>query len=238
MNKYMKPFGIIIADHDKPCMDHFQQMIDPLRHFHLLDVAEHARDLWKKIQLQNPEILIMNLSLPGIRGVSGIEKVKQFHPYLQIILMTDDDTFPGEVFDISLTDYMKKPVIQSRFYDSLKKAFYSLNSTHHLSGGRVISGKLEIRMNHSLLFIPFHEIVFIERLNRKSFIYTFQHTYETYESLHSLMERLGYQFFQSHRSYIVNLEHIYKIEPDGQTYLVHFRNYKKVHLFQKTTFKK
>lgn len=234
----MKPFGIIIAEHDQPDRDRLKKMIYPLRQFKVIGVSDSGSDLWGQLQFKQPDAIILNLSLPELNGIQGVNEIKTMLPYVQIILLTDHVTYPGEVFDLSVTDYLKKPFIKSRFYDALKKGWYALNHIYQTPGAGMITEKLEVRMNHALLFIPFHEILFIERMKRKSFIHTLHHTYETYESLNSIMDRLSYHFFQTHRSFIVNLEHIYKIEPDGQTYLVHFKNFKKRAFISKNNIQK
>ncbi|WP_082234582.1 LytTR family transcriptional regulator DNA-binding domain-containing protein [Halobacillus massiliensis] len=87
--------------------------------------------------------------------------------------------------------------------------------------------KLVIKENSKFIFIPLAEIVFIERVNRKSVIYSYKKHAETYESLTSLNQQLDDSFFRCHKSYILNIDYLEVIEQKNQKYCGHFYDYDK-----------
>ena len=65
------------------------------------------------------------------------------------------------------------------------------------------------------VFIPLGDIVFVESSNRKSLVYTFDQTYATTMTIDSLEKLLpAPRFLRSHRSYIVNLDHVDDVDED------------------------
>ena len=90
-----------------------------------------------------------------------------------------------------------------------------------------VKKNLIIKNSSNIIFVPLSEIIFIERLDRKSVIHTINKQYETYESLFNLTQQLDQNFSRCHKSYIVNVDYLEIIEQIGQKYIGHFKNYKK-----------
>nr|WP_279664728.1 LytTR family DNA-binding domain-containing protein [Ectobacillus ponti] len=76
-----------------------------------------------------------------------------------------------------------------------------------------------------MIFVPLEEILFIERAERKAVIHTVQRKYELNEALAKLEDTLDARFVSSHRSYLINLEALERIETAGQHYKAYFKNY-------------
>lgn len=94
-------------------------------------------------------------------------------------------------------------------------------------------------MKNGLNFIDFDKIIFIEKLNRKIVIHTKENKIETCGTLSSIYDKLDKEiFFRSHRSYIINIDHIKKISPWGEkSYRVIFNNTKEDALFSYDRYK-
>lgn len=80
--------------------------------------------------------------------------------------------------------------------------------------------------NENLIVLRDEEIVFIEKVNRKTQIHTEDGTYETSKSLEHYENRLKKsKFFRSHRSCLVNLSKIEKCVPQvNYTYDIYFKD--------------
>ncbi|NHM32405.1 PAS domain-containing transcriptional regulator [Neobacillus terrae] len=86
---------------------------------------------------------------------------------------------------------------------------------------------LIIKQYNKIIFIPLKDVIFIERIGRKSVIHTINKQIETSEALNSLIQQLDERFVGCHRSYIINLDYLEVIEPSNQSYTMHFKNYTK-----------
>ena len=88
--------------------------------------------------------------------------------------------------------------------------------------------KLLVKGKESMSFISIPEIVLIQRENNATVIYTEKDSYVTSASMAELERKLDpEQFLRSHKSYIINLSRISRIEPYGRwTYVVHFQGRK------------
>ncbi|WP_342540133.1 LytTR family DNA-binding domain-containing protein [Heyndrickxia sp. FSL K6-6286] len=64
-----------------------------------------------------------------------------------------------------------------------------------------------------MIIVQVDEIYYIGTENRQTYIKTAQHKYETDLLLYQILEKLGDDFLQVHRGYIVNLKQVSAIEP-------------------------
>lgn len=88
--------------------------------------------------------------------------------------------------------------------------------------------RLPIKTKKEVLFVDFKEIVYIEKFQRKTIIHTTKQAIEVSQTLSNLFDRLDKEMFiRSHKSYIVNINHIKKIVPWGdKTYRILFKGSK------------
>jgi len=84
--------------------------------------------------------------------------------------------------------------------------------------------RLVLRAERTIHFIPFPDILFIEKTARKAVVHTKLKKIESNETLGALLKRLDTGFLQTHRAYIVNFAHVSSIVPSGDTNLVYFHN--------------
>ena len=167
-------------------------------------------------------------------GFEAIQTALMFHPELKFVFITGYDEFAAEAFNISAADYIVKPVEQKRLYLAVEKVKRLIEIDEVLSYKDEEEetrfehiGKLIVRFDRSIYFIPYEDIFFIEKVERKSVIHTKDKIFETYENLSMLEERLPNVFIQTHRSYLVNFQHVSNIRHSGETYLIFFYGYDK-----------
>ncbi|MFD1780112.1 LytTR family transcriptional regulator DNA-binding domain-containing protein [Fredinandcohnia salidurans] len=95
-----------------------------------------------------------------------------------------------------------------------------------LSIDRTEKRDLMIKHHNSHIFIPMGDVYFIEKNDRKSIVHTVTGQYETNEPLSNLEKKVDERFLTSHRSNIINMDLLYKIETIGQICIGSFKDYK------------
>ncbi|KIL40139.1 hypothetical protein SD70_15840 [Gordoniibacillus kamchatkensis] len=155
----------------------------------------------------------------------------QCNPDLKIIIVADDHSYTIEAFELSVVDYVLKPVQASRLRQAFEKAIKSMT----VKFTKVVTTKVAsdpirkfmVRSDNTIYFIPLEDIIFIEKVSRKALIHTPTRVIEINDTLSFLSNQLSFPFVQTHRSYIINYRHISNIVHNGDTYLVYFNQYSK-----------
>ena len=101
------------------------------------------------------------------------------------------------------------------------------NVTSSDNTGKVKSSpgrKMMIRGRESTNFIDIDEIVMVERQGKSTIIHTIRDEYNTSMGLGDIEEKLtDSKFIRSHKSFIINMDYVSRIEPYGRwTYIVKF----------------
>ncbi|PLR78199.1 DNA-binding response regulator [Bacillus sp. V3-13] len=224
----MNQFNVAIADDDATARDILNHYIELVPDFKIIGEATDGEKLIPLVLTKKPDIIIVDIDMPGLNGLEAVKSLKELFPTLAVIFTTGHTEFAVEAFEISATDYVIKPIDTTRFFKALEKAKKLVQMQKDVS---TISSdsekKLAIRTMNAHLYLPMEDILFIEKEGRKTVIYTDYDRFETNESLQELEGRLQPFFFKTHRSFLVNLKKIIKIEVMGESYSAHFSNFNK-----------
>lgn len=87
MNKEEKIKVIVIED-DSTIRNGMVSLINQAPGFECINSFDNCEDAIKNFDNQNADILLMDISLPGISGIEGVKIIKQKYPDINIIMLT------------------------------------------------------------------------------------------------------------------------------------------------------
>lgn len=162
-----------------------------------------------QINKMHPDILFLDIGLPGISGIQVAESVREDYPYMEIILITADEHYLQEAVRLYASDFITKPLDIARLNQTMSRIMKK----------SLIPGLLiELKTTDSLEILRQEEICFVEAMAKKSIIYTMKKPLTCLHLIRELEERLDKrQFFRSNRSYLVNLRWIDAVRPTSRT---------------------
>jgi len=76
-----------------------------------------------QVQSDPPQILIVDLKMPGMDGIDVLQQVKQTHPCIQVIVLTGHGSEQDKktCMDLGALAYFQKPVDIDRLGDAIKQ---------------------------------------------------------------------------------------------------------------------
>lgn len=213
--------------------------------FRVVAECEDFASAIMEFRRQEPEVVFLDI---GIRGENGIECARilaDLDPKLKIVFATAHEEYRSEAFELYAFDYLVKPFDINRLNRTLDRLVSISNREVPETGDCIVASghrqdKLLVKGKESMSFIHIPDIVLIQRENGSSVIYTETDRFVTSASLTELEKKLDpEEFLRSHKSYIINLSRITKIEPYGRwTYVVHFQGRKEDALLTAERFEK
>lgn len=216
---------ILIADDNAVSRKLLKNLIKHVPSYQIVGEAINGEDLINKVMIQKPDIALVDINMPLLNGMEAVKSCKKIVSSLQVIFITGHDEYALEAFSVHAIDYIIKPIERDRLYTALERASAFLNRPITIQESPN-KKDLMIKQHNEYCFIPLDEIIFIEKADRKSVIHSLNKKIEFNEALTNLEELLDSRFVASHRSYIINLQYLSKIEVTGQTYQAYFKNYK------------
>lgn len=185
----------------KPSLDIFIQICN------LLNVTPDYLLLGSMHAYNIPQDIIDKLRLCN---QSDIELAGDFIELL--VKRNNKATHLDEAMRFHVFRYLSKPLDKQRFFRNLKDALAYYNS---------ITLKIPVETKQAVYSFPASQIIAIEAQGRKVIVHTARQDFDSIHNMNYWLEKLPQNsFFQTHRSFIVNFEHI--VDFDHST--VHLSN--------------
>lgn len=188
-----------------------------------LEVAAECGDGFegvKAIQEYQPDLVFLDIQMPKINGFEMLELIDNPPP---VIFTTAFDEYAIKAFDAHAIDYLLKPFSQERFDKAIQKwqeqkNIPSGNNTSDLllsaSYSPTQNKRIVIKDGSKIKIIPVTDIFYIEAADDFVKVYTKDGYYLKNKTMNLLEQTLDpAQFVRCHRSYIVSLQQITRIDP-------------------------
>lgn len=222
-------FKIIIADDEPSSRLILKHFIQILPDFNVVGEAADGEELIKLTMKEKPDIVLTDIKMPGLNGLDAVKSCEKVIPSLQVIFTTGYEEFAVEAFNISATDYIVKPIERTRLFVALEKAKKAILLQQKFASSQTKKfNKLAFKSHNSFFYLSINDILYVEKEKRKTVVHTEDNRYEITQTLKDLERRLPEYFIKTHRSYLVNLKKIVRIESFGETFLAYFSGCEKV----------
>lgn len=150
------------------------------------------------------DIVFLDIEMPESNGILVGNELKKQNPQVLIFIITSYMQYLDDAMRFQVFRYLSKPLERARFFQNMNDAMqlYSrLTSTVVIE-----NGKDSLKMSES-------DIIYIEAQARTTLVHTVSGTYPAQKPLHSWIDILhAGSFFQTHKSYIVNMKYVLKFD--------------------------
>ena len=191
-----------------------QVLRETLEDFPSIQIAGEAStgpEAVEEIQRLNPDVVFLDLQLPGLDGFAILRSLRPDCIPL-VIFVTAYEEHALKAFDAGAIDYLMKPVRHDRLAVAIEKAEARLagKKTVLPSAPRRIVG----RLGEELHLLDPSETIAFQADGELVVIVTARGKYFSSHSLKTLEEKLEYpRFRRIHRKTIINTDHIRTITP-------------------------
>jgi two-component system LytT family response regulator len=173
----------------------------------------------KAIQQHQPDLVFLDIQMPKI---SGFEMLELVDDPPDVIFTTAFDEYAIRAFETHAIDYLLKPFDQQRFDKAISKWNDSRSSqsrsTRDLLEAASLSPaqsqRIVVKNGSKIKIIPAHDILYLEAADDYVKIHTREGYFLKNKTMNHFEQSLdSNQFARCHRSYIVNIQQITRIDP-------------------------
>ena len=162
-----------------------------------------------------PDVFICEVETPGIDGFALLETI---HPKDRpvTIFLSKLDHFGARAFEVSATDYILKPVRKERFFVALERARKQLETKNNSSPRTTewSPKQIAIKSGRSVIFIKPEELDWADAEGKYVRLHIGKEVLFLKISITALEQELDpLQFVRIHRSTIVNVDRVRRIQP-------------------------
>jgi two-component system LytT family response regulator len=200
----------LIIDDERLARAEVRRLLDDFNWVKVVGEAENAEQALALIQEQQPDLLFLDVQMPGKTGFDLIEEIRGEMP--RIIFTTAYDEFALRAFEVNALDYLMKPITPDRFAAALSRAREEPGALADQSPLRS-SDQVFVRDGDRCWFIPVSKIRLLESEGNYTRVRFENQSPLIYRSLSTLEQRLPAEdFFRINRQQVVNLHYIERIE--------------------------
>lgn len=190
----------------------------------LLQLCENARQGLSAINSDSPEIVFLDIEMPGMSGFEMLEQLKDIN--FEIIFITSFNQYAIKAIRFSALDYLLKPITEDELRTALERYKAKVNSAD--ARGRVKNFirnmksehqkdfKLAIATTEGTFFLDTDDIVRCEGdINYTKFHMLKEKKIISSRTLKEFEELLAdHHFIRVHKSHLVNKKHVRSITGD------------------------
>jgi two-component system LytT family response regulator len=214
----------------------------------IIDRCANGREAIRSIKTNKPDLVFLDIQMPGFDGFSVIQGLMEVEPPLFVFVTAYSD-HAIRAFEAQATDYLVKPVEESRLADTLDRVRQRLSEKRNAEevekykealaevapeaaeeiadGGEVSANRFEklinIKDRGKIFRVDVDTIEVVEAAGDYMCIKTGDNTLILRQTMKDLEKRLDPRRFQRvHRSTIVNLDLVRQVKPhtNGECFLV------------------
>jgi len=178
-------------------------------------------DAVKAVAEHRPDLLFLDVQMPKLDGFEVLELVGTD---LAVIFVTAHDQYAMKAFDAAAVDYLLKPFDLERFRVALQKARRRLGERAPMPEASDLraaaqapgqyASRVVVKDGTRIHIIPANQLDYAESQDDYVALHSGGKTFLKQQTISSLESSLDpQQFVRTHRSFLVNLERVAKIEP-------------------------
>lgn len=222
----MTDLVVLIVDDEAPARRKLKVFLSQLDEVGSIEEAENGPGAVGVIQSQNPDLVFLDIQMPGMNGFEVIQEVgvTEMPP---VVFITAYDQFALDAFEVEAVDYLLKPFDEERFRKSFQRAQKRLQGLDMMQPAlaRLVE-KMQLDRSHIKrilvneagrhFYISVSDIHYLSSEDKYVRLHTKKSTYLVRDTLSRLESRLdSAQFIRIHRSTIVNTEAIAEMRPSS-----------------------
>ena len=210
------PIRTIIIDDERLARNELKKLLLEFPEIEVIDEAANVEEGVEKIELHNPELIFLDIQMPGKTGFDLLESLEKSP---KVVFTTAYDEFALKAFEVNALDYLLKPIDVKRLSDAIHKVQHEENNQLPIvSGVRMgllgLDDQVFVKDGERCWFVKLNDIRLFESVGNYAKVFFGTNKPLILKSLNSLEERLDDKvFFRANRKHIINLRWVDKIEP-------------------------
>jgi two-component system LytT family response regulator len=212
------PIRAMIVDDEAPARAIVAEFLADHPEFTIVAECVNGYEAVRAASEHRPDLVFLDIQMPKL---DGFEVVELLDPRPFVIFVTAYDEYALRAFEVHAVDYLLKPFTASRFADVVAHAERVVRARERQPLGDIVAAvaskplqRIAFRDGSAVEVVPVQRIDYFEA--QDDYIHAFARgekkvKQQTLSDLERLLDPA--RFIRVHRSYIVNVESLARVEP-------------------------
>ncbi len=165
----MSKFKTLIVDDEPAARQNVRSLLEFHRPEDSINEAQNAVEALRFINEQNPQLLFLDIEMPGESGIELLHKIHKTHPEIHVVFITAYSHFAIEAIKCEAFDYILKPIDEEEFRKTLARLKQKLKDSDGKSGKNLEKllqhfegSTLKIKTKRGIDLVDYDDIVYLE----------------------------------------------------------------------------
>lgn len=118
----MAELNIAIADDNRQTLEMLGEILESEKDYHVVGKADNGNEAYNMIMRTKPDVVLLDIVMPGMDGISVMEKVKsneEFKENTSFIMVTaaSSENLTADAFKLGASYYIMKPFTRDSVLD-------------------------------------------------------------------------------------------------------------------------
>ena len=219
----MQKWKAIVVDDEELARKLLREMIAQHPEIEIAAECANGMDAVKAAAEHKPDLLFLDIQMPKLTGFDVLELIER--EKTAVIFVTAYDQYAMKAFDVHAVDYLLKPYSRERFEAALERA-KNQNSTKNVDATELAAAarpagqhaeRIVVKDGTKVTLIPVAKLDYAEATDDYVSLVSEGKKHLKQQTISGLEMSLDpASFVRIHRSYVVNLERVARIEPYGK----------------------
>lgn len=203
----------LIVDDERLARAELTRLLAEHKEIEIVGEAVNAEDAIEKINQLQPEIVFLDIQMPG---KTGFEMLEEMDNVPHVIFTTAYDEYALKAFEYNALDYLLKPIDPKRLEDAVKRVLKrtAAEEVPLPAGTLKAEDQVFVKDGDKCWFVKLEDVRLFESEGNYVRIYFQENKPLILRTLNYLDERLDQRtFFRANRKHIINLKWVDNIEP-------------------------
>jgi two-component system response regulator AlgR len=210
------PIRTLVVDDEPLAIERLQILCAREPMIDLVGTASDGEAALRLIDALQPEMLLLDIAMPGLDGIGVAKTVEKFTRRPAIIFCTAFDQYAVTAFDLSATDYLLKPVAQDRLARAVTRVIERRRDPASEQPVSEYAQEFWVPHRSEMIRVAAQDIDRIEAERDYMRLHLGQRSFLLHQTITELERRLDpANFIRLHRSTIVRRDRIARLSHDG-----------------------
>ncbi len=224
-------FKVVVIEDEEPARNLIRNFLKDCENIELVEECSDGFCGVKAINEHKPDIVILDIQMPKLTGFEVLELIE--HKPV-VIFSTAYDQYAIKAFDENAIDYILKPYSKARFIQAINKAIIAIEAQTGENAAAIDTiskisenkpeplQRIAVKSGAKVFVLPINQIQFIEADGDYVKVHTRDSAFLKEKTMRYFETNLPKdEFVRVHRSNIININEISKIEPfDKDSHIV------------------
>jgi two-component system LytT family response regulator len=212
----MDLIDVVIVDDEEPARAILREFLGDYPQFRVVAECANGYEAVKAVSEHRPQLVFLDIQMPKL---DGFEVLDLLDPKPKVVFVTAYDEYAIRAFEVHAVDYLLKPFTAARFGEVLAHAEQMVQlgapePAHAAAMAKKPLQRIAFRDGANIAVLPVQRIDYIEAQDDYVHVFSRGEKHVKQQTLGELEQQLDpSRFVRVHRSYLVNLESLDRVEP-------------------------